>query len=221
MTGVSREVARRLLLRHYAASSPHGTVRVLDTGSMAPLIGGGACVAHVEWGVPAADIPLGRLVISALPTGLVVLHRVVASRRTPAGNLELLHLPDADDGDVPGLPARYVPLPAGYASPWVPERSVLGMVTGVTSVTGSCLYDVGSVYSRATDLLALWFARRLGAGSGWDDGRPRRLLRRARHLSLRLARLLSSAAWQVRAHRLAGKGSLPPPGTFFARRSEP
>jgi len=49
------------------------------------------------------------------------------------------------------------------------------MVTGVTSVTGSCLYDVGSVYSRATDLLALWFARRLGAGSGWDDGRPRRL----------------------------------------------
>lgn len=198
MSGVSRDVARRLLVRHYAASAPHGTVRVLDTGSMAPLIGGGACVAHVAWGVPAARITPGRLVISALPTGLVVLHRVVATRRTPAGDLELLHVPDADDGDVSGLPARYVPLPAGYASPWVPERNVLGMVTKVTSATGSCLYDAGSVCSRATDFTALWFARRLGAGSGEDDGRPRVLLRRARHLSLRLARLLTRAAWKVR-----------------------
>src|SRR3712207_2609346 len=148
MNAISRDVARRLLIRHYAANSPYGKVRVLDTGSMAPLIGGGECIAHVKWGVPPDRIPLGRLVISALPTGLVVLHRVVAVRRTGAGGLELLHVPDADDGDVSGLPARYVPVPSGYASPWVPERSVLGMVTKVTSATGSCLYDVGSVCCR-------------------------------------------------------------------------
>jgi hypothetical protein len=196
MNGLNRDVARRLLVRHYAAESPHHPVRVLDTGSMAPLIGGGACTAQVEWAVSAADIPLGRLVVSALPTGVVVLHRVVATRRTAAAGLELLHAPDADDGDVWGLPARYVPLPTGYESPWVPEQSVLGMVSRVTSATGSCRYDAGSACSRATDSVALWFARRLAAGSG-DDGPPRWMLRRARYVCLRTARLLTNAVWRV------------------------
>jgi hypothetical protein len=121
--GLDRSTARRLLRAAYARTSPESLVRVLDSGSMWPLLLRETMV-RVRWGVPdVAKTRPGDVLLLEGALGLPVVHRVAAvdARHEPPVILQV--------GDAYDLGDPY----AGY---WLPFDSVLGRVVGIEEPGG-------------------------------------------------------------------------------------
>jgi hypothetical protein len=121
---------------------------VIDSGSMAPLISEGECVADVRWRLPGSELRLGSIILVELAP-LICVHRAVARRRNAAGDVQILQLGDSDE-------TLAIPRPNGYLSPWVAEDRVLGTVIQLRSPKGKVVYDASAPLCRLNDVVAQW-----------------------------------------------------------------
>jgi hypothetical protein len=171
--GLTRDAARRLLVRHMATTGRSRSVRVIDSGSMAPLVAGD-CLATVS--APPTDgvIRTGTLIlVSSPPAGLAALHRVVACRRTVAGH-EVLQVPDN---------LRHA---TRYGYSWVKASDVLGAVRRIITLDGRSLYEAGSTASARYDALASLLGRTVWARRQKGQDARAEVLAVLRSLALRL-----------------------------------
>lgn len=180
MPPLSRAVARRLLRSRYAAAGARSTVRLLDSGSMCPLIDG-TCTVEVRWRADSQTVKPGQLVLAGWDD-LLLVHRIV-DRRENAGGRQYLQMADNSD------------LAHPFAMSWLAADDVLAIVEKVTRNDGKVLYRHDRVLCRLANVIAaqlgvaLWSARRRGMN------RTAHLLVRFRALVLRcLARVLRNAA---------------------------
>lgn len=171
--GLTRTEARRLLIAHMTKSGLCRTVRVVDSGSMAPLVAGD-CLATVSAPLAGGVVPVGALVlVSSPPAGLAALHRVVATRRT-AGGTEVLQVPDN---------LRHA---TRYGSSWVKAADVLGTVRRIVALDGRWLYEAGSISSARYDALAACLGRAAWAQRQKGHRARAELLATVRSAGLRL-----------------------------------
>jgi hypothetical protein len=194
---VGSTAARHLLLRYLARTGKRSLVRIVDSGSMAPLVNSDGLYAEVEWGALDKLVPGELVVVATPPSGLLIVHRSVAWRQFSGGR-ELLQLPDSDDAGGGGVPGRYVPLPSGYESPWTPEVDILGRVVRILSLDGRTVrYDIHSRLTRLTNVVARELARRIWNWSEVGAGRREWAARRLRNVTLRGLVLLGSRPWST------------------------
>jgi hypothetical protein len=144
---------RHLARRYYERRGIETDIRILDSGSMAPLLNDDTLV-RVRWGQPRDDEIPGSLLVMTLNADLLIVHRGVAVDRSAAGRLIL----QISDTYVPGDP---------YAGHWVEDTSVLGMAVAVVSASRGDVIDLTSAFARtlgrisAATTRAVWTADRL------------------------------------------------------------
>lgn len=176
------ELARRLLRKTHTTSR----IKVVDSGSMSPIVNNGDLFAEVCWG-GETSMRVGDLIITSTPpNGLLAMHRYIAHRHRPDGTSELLQLPDSDDVGDGGVPGRLVPLPSGYGSPWVSTDDVLGVVQSISSGDGSIVrYDRSAPSTRVTNRIAQGLSLIIWRWSYSGSTRREHFARKARPVVLR------------------------------------
>lgn len=107
----------RVLMRElHARHGESTTIRVLDSGSMSPLMRG-EYVAEVRWGIPSNSI--GKLLLLDLPGEDLTVHRAIDHRSGA--------VLQAADKYFPGFL---------YAAGWVPTSRILGTVEALVDERG-------------------------------------------------------------------------------------
>lgn len=137
---------RRLVRDAYARSGKLTVVRVLDSGSMRPLMAGERDLL-VRWGVPRSHKIVGAILLFEVEGGIVFVHRAAACRRTVDGALEILHVADTYPRGDP------------YSAYWASEGDVLGEVVAISEPGASTRIDVTTPLARAVG--------RVVAVAGW------------------------------------------------------
>ncbi len=175
--------ALRLLTREGAKSTLR--VRIVDTGSMQPLVRGTHVYARIT-SMPSGGVLPGSLALLEVPgSSVMVMHRIIDVRNTMDGGLELLQLGDSDDGD-PFRGGRPMPLPEQLASLWVPAGRGIGVVSKIESPGGELLYDRGVWTCRAYDSMAAALSRQLLHARLYKHPRRERAIQALRALTLSL-----------------------------------
>jgi hypothetical protein len=144
---ISVQLARRLALAQRGSDGKASSIRVVNTGSMEPLVNGD-CTANIIWGAPKERIRRGCLIVTSTPLiSFLVLHRCTNQRMSPTGELEYRQLPDS--GDRPGRHTPFVD--ESLPSEWLSAEAVFGIVTELRTTDGRCRYDDDSQMCRMMD----------------------------------------------------------------------
>jgi hypothetical protein len=129
MMSTSRRSAMRRLVRDaYARRGVVSNVRVVDSGSMRPLMAGERDLG-VRWGLPSGSLA-GAILLFEAEGGIVFVHRAAASRRGSNGSLEILHVADNYPRGDP------------YSAYWAPESHLLGEVIEIIDPTSGTRIDL-------------------------------------------------------------------------------
>ncbi len=121
-TAVEARVARRLVRQAYQRAGRVSYIRVMDSGSMHPMLTGGCRVA-IRWGVPSKGDAVGLLALLELPGGVLVVHRLCRTRKGEGEAWDTLQIPDSFRAGDP------------YVGSWIEADRILGSVAEVRRST--------------------------------------------------------------------------------------